>query len=185
MKIINRYVLVALLFSCNISFTGVVNEAHIRANQSLIKASERNDLATVQKNLAEGAEINAKDRSGCTALMRGINNKTIVKILLKHGANVDAQERHGETALMLAVRRDRLDIVKLLVENMANLNIKNNGGDTALMMASKGNSTKMVEFLLYYGANVHVRNKAGFTAFRLAKNEKTKLELQKFMARAA
>ena len=51
-----------------------------------------------------GADINAKDKNGATALMAAseARNAELVKLLLDHGADVNIQDKQGKTAHALA-----------------------------------------------------------------------------------
>ena len=50
--------------------------------------------------LQAGADVNAKDRDGNTALiLAAAENPTVVSVLLKAGADVNAKDRDGNTAL--------------------------------------------------------------------------------------
>ena len=61
-----------------------------------------------------GADVNAKDYSGITSLMRAceVNNKDTVTFLISQGADVNAKQRNGSTALSLAQHYP--DIVAIL-----------------------------------------------------------------------
>jgi ankyrin repeat protein len=68
----------------------------------LVLASERGDVGTVEKLLAEGADANQRLRSGDTALHRAarLGYGDVVKALLAHGAEVDAKDDGGATPLV-------------------------------------------------------------------------------------
>ena len=60
----------------------------------------RDNLLIVKVLLKYGANVDAKDRDGKTALVRaiGMNNVAVMEPRwLKYGAKVDAQDRNGET----------------------------------------------------------------------------------------
>jgi len=70
----------------------------------------------VQALLAHGADINAKDTSGRTALIQAASQGHIDTLqgLLARGANVNARNNDGETALTWARARGNTEAVKLL-----------------------------------------------------------------------
>ena len=74
-------------------------------NPDLIRAARSRDIAAVRALLAKGADVNAKDKNGSTALMlvasRG--HTDALRALLAAGANVNAKDIGGGTALMGAV----------------------------------------------------------------------------------
>ena len=84
--------------------------------------------AGVAKALIEeaGADPNAPDRYGQTALMAAAGNgrAEVVGVLIKAGADVDAQNMFGWTALMAAAGNGHMDVVVLLVEAGADLDLR-------------------------------------------------------------
>ena len=78
--------------------------------------------------LEHGANVNAKDTDGQTALMKAYTTEQ-VRLLIEAGADVNAKDKNGKTALMQAVFPEQ---VKLLIEAGADVNAKDNQGRTAL-----------------------------------------------------
>jgi ankyrin repeat protein len=72
----------------------------------------------VQLLLARGAEVNAGDDYGLTALMRASRkgHREIVQALLAKGADVNAKDKEGRTALMWASRRGHREIQEMLIK---------------------------------------------------------------------
>jgi ankyrin repeat protein len=127
------------------------NEDSITA---LMGASEKGDFKMVQALLADGADVNAKNKDGETALMyaSGEGHLEVVQLLLANGADVNAKNSRGETALFMASVGGRLEVVQLLLANKADVNAKRDGCETALMMASMIGHKDVRELLIRAGA---------------------------------
>lgn len=87
--------------------------------------------------LSEGAQVDAKDIQGCTALMyaaghneeRTKNTHVVERLILK-GANIETQDEGGRTSLMYAVRRCNLDEAELLLGKGADPLLTDSDGRT-------------------------------------------------------
>lgn len=90
--------------------------------------------------ITKGAEVNAKDPSGNTALTNSalIGNVEIAKLLISKGANVNIQDRNNATPLMATQvalgeqQQNAVQVAKILIENGADVNMRDNSGKTAL-----------------------------------------------------
>lgn len=134
---------------------------------------------TTKLLLDKGADINARNEEGATALIEaaGFGRLAIVKMLLQRGGDLEARSNNGGTALhaaacdcALATMPDTFDVVKLLLEKGAAINTKDNEGYTPLMIASGGGvvKTDIVRLLLENGANTRLKNAHGETALTIA-----------------
>ena len=83
--------------------------------------------AMVSLLLANGAEINATDVFGTTALHLSAGDLRMVAMLLERGADLNARKSSGATPLVSATRLDgspdRFEIVRYLVSNGADLSV--------------------------------------------------------------
>ena len=110
-----------------------------------------------------GANLEAKDNEGCTALhfAAGYGHVETVIALIKLGAILEAKDNEGCTALHFAVLNRHAETVKALIIGGANLEAKNNYEWTALQIAVLKGHTETVEILalflllhaLHYPAN--------------------------------
>src|SRR5688572_19787445 len=115
--------------------------------------------------LDNGADVNAANSVGATALMWAANDLAKVKLLLARGANPKAVSQRGRTALFLAARSDRsADIVKLLIAAGADARAVDAAKMTVLHAAAAGNDTETIRQVIDAGgADVNAADFAGFT----------------------
>ena len=120
--------------------------------------------------LKAGANINAKDADGMTALIHAANfaRDKVTKLLLKHGADVKIRDSSGKTALMYAADHQKDDVARLLLEHGADVNAKDKFGNTALMYAAAHQEDDVAKLLLEHGADVNAKDKSGNTALMFA-----------------
>jgi ankyrin repeat protein len=116
-----------------------------------------------KENLAKllveyGADVNAKDLYGDTALMWAVHggHLNVVEFLVEHGANVNAAATYitnaGSTALIYASEKGHVNVVKYLIKHGANINPKKKNGDTALSLAENNGHTEVARILREAGA---------------------------------
>jgi len=130
----------------------------VPAALDLIIAANYDDAATVQALLAEGVDVNTRNKLGQTALMMASRDGhlDVVQALLAKGADVNAMDNGGETTPLMEGSR---------VVGYA----KNIGNRTALMMASWNGHPDVVRALLAKGADVNAKMSIGWTALTMAK----------------
>jgi len=134
----------------------LINEGGYDATEALYRAR---DDEMVDFLLKAGADVNARDEEGRTALMcmmmqSQITSKT-VKLLLKAGVDVNARDNQGKTALMYS---DNPDLARLLIKAGADVNARDNQGKTALMCIY---NESVQEILIEAGADVFIKDKKG------------------------
>lgn len=137
----------------------------------MIAAGKEYNLPIVQALLETDAKvsIDAKDRSGMTALMHATcYAPDMVKALLAAGANVNEADRSGRTALMCAAEQWRdsaLESVKTLIAAGANVNATDAKGRNVLLHMAKdrNSSPAMLKTLIAAGANFNLADEAGQT----------------------
>jgi ankyrin repeat protein len=138
---------------------------------ALISAVSRNDVATTERLLQAGADVNAANEFGATALYAAAAHAdpAMAERLLAAGADANAPLLSGETPLMEAARRGNLATVQALLARKANPNAQEgNGGQTALMWAVAEHQVAVVDELVRRGADIGARSKAGSTALTFA-----------------
>jgi len=148
---------------------------------ALMAASLNRRTDVVRALLRKGANVNAKDNLGRTALFWGASYGPldIVRALLEKGADVNATNDDTiGTPLTAASFAGHLDIVRALLDKGADVNARGNkNGGTALMAASEQNHIDVVQALLESGADVNARGSDGRTALSVAKDDEVKAVL--------
>lgn len=139
----------------------------------LAGAAEQRDMAAVRKLLASGAEVNAAQPDGTTALHWAVyhDDTEAATLLVKAGANVNAINRYGAPPLAQACTNRNAAVVKLLLEAGADANATMKGGETVLMLASRAGEAESVKALLARGARPNSRERLGQTALMWAAAE--------------
>ena len=96
-------------------------------------------LEDIQELIKSGADINAKNDIGWTALIYASieGNTDRAKLLIINNADINSKSRNGNTALIWASYWGRIDIAKILIDNHADINAKNIYGKTALMVSNE------------------------------------------------
>lgn len=140
-----------------------LNETDDQGWTALMMAAYVGEPSFVKALLKKGANVNAKNKAGLTALFLATNSLVwdpsretdIAKLLIERGADVNTKNESGVTPLMIAARRGSLKVVKLLLEKGAKINDENSEHETALTYALDSSSKyakEVVEYLRSAGA---------------------------------
>src|SRR5712671_703287 len=100
MKALRFLLLIALVTCPALIVAGQNPDNASQTDAALRKAAQDGDIQAVEDLLAKGADVNAKDNAGETALMiaAGQSNPGILAALLDAGAEANAQNNEGGTA---------------------------------------------------------------------------------------
>ncbi len=135
-------------------------------------AAARGDSAAVSALLTKGADVNAGQGDGMTALhwaaMRG--DVALARLLLQAGASPKAATRVGAyTPLLLAAKAGYGDVVAALLASGADAGVKTDNGTTALMFAAASGDVASVEQLIAQRVELDARESTrGLTAAMFA-----------------
>lgn len=90
----------------------------VRADELLVRAASRGDLAMVRSLLDRGAVAAARNHYLLTALHWAVTlgHAQVVELLLERGAPLDTQDAEGHTPLHMAAREGDEEMVTLLLE---------------------------------------------------------------------
>ena len=102
-------------------------------NYDVFSLARDGKLEELKEAINAGADVNAKDNKGATALIQAAyeGNIEVAELLLKHGADVNARNNDGCTALMFAAFDGYPEIAEILITYGANKNLRDKYGSTA------------------------------------------------------
>jgi ankyrin repeat protein len=107
-------------------------------------AIKRGDVQDVRNLLDRGADVDARDRHGQTALMLAAHagRRDVVEALIAHGANLNTTAKYGLSALMLALIAGHTQVARLLADAGTDLSLRGTGapgfaGKTACDLAAE------------------------------------------------
>ncbi len=136
----------------------------------LLYQARHNNVTRMRILIFIGADVNAKDEEGSTALMgtswRGFRDA--VRLLIDKGADAGIRNMKGETALIMAAKGRDSDILKLLVDKSPDINARDDNGWNSLMWTAWEGRTDSARVLINRGAVTSAKNNRGETAMDLA-----------------
>ena len=92
-------------------------------------AIKRGDVQIVHDLLGRGADVDARDRYGQTALMLAAHagHHEVVETLIAHRANLNITAKFGLSALMLALVAGHAEVARVLAKAGADLSLRGSG----------------------------------------------------------
>jgi ankyrin repeat protein len=151
---------------------GMPVNLYFNGTTPIIKAVEGGFKETIEFLIAEGADLEAKDKDGDSALHTAINwlRVEVVELLIKAGADLTSLAGNGNTVLTSAVRNRIADIdlpnkkkniIGILMEAGADVNQKNADGTYTLWHLAEYNSLPIIEKAIKYRADINMCNENG------------------------
>lgn len=130
---------------------------------TVTEAARRGDREAVRALLKAGADVNAAEGDGTTALHWAARSgdADLVQMLVSAGANVRATTRLGAyTPLMMAAQAGHSAAVAALLAGGADVEARTTTGTTPLMFAAQSGDTRTVTMLVEGGAKIDAREAA-------------------------
>ncbi len=156
---VSRFVSV-LALGLAVSVAGVLAASQA---PSVVDAARQGDIEALRGLLKQGADVNAAQGDGMTALhwaaRRG--DADLLQMLLYAGANVRASTRLGAyTPLMMAAQAGHASATAALIAGGADVAATSATGTTPLMFAAQSGDTRTVTMLIEGGSEVNAKETA-------------------------
>lgn len=163
---VTRAAFSAALFLC--AMVGLAM-ADAEQDRGLIVAAGRGDTASVRALLAAGANVEARDGQGRTALLAATHAAPSVgteaaRLLIAAGADVNAKDGIGDSPYLYAAAEGRNDILRMTLAAGADLKSTNRYGGTGLIPAAHHGHLETVRILLGTAIDKDHINRLGWTA---------------------
>jgi len=161
------------------SMVGLVDASDEANWTPLIIAASAGKLEIVETLIGKGADVNAKNSGGHSALQYAAskNHAEIVELLIANNADPNIADEMSSTPAHRAASLGNLKILAFLLEKCAKIDVnsKDKYGNTPLHLACEEDRVKEAELLILSGARTDVENKEKKTAFDLATPETAKI----------
>jgi uncharacterized protein len=144
------------------------------AQAPIADAASKGNKAEIERLLKHGADVNAQQADGATALQwaayRG--DAKLAELLLKAGAKPGLANHDGATPLWLAAARGDAAVIQALLKGGADANEPLPLGRRPLMVAARSGNVDAVHALLEHGADVNAsETERGTTALMQAADQ--------------
>src|SRR5579871_3399879 len=167
------------IFACLCLHSAISGEqSKKQINDQLLLATAQEEYDKVKELLDQGADINATDARGFTALMFAaqLGNNQITKLILQKATAINAVNEVinavneiNDTALKWAAYYGRVAVTKTLLSYHADTSIMDHSGNTAIIDAAGQGHAKIVTLLIDAKADINHENNRGQTALTVAK----------------
>lgn len=141
----------------------------IGGNMGIHLAAHNNHIEVVKFFISKGVPINAKGRSGKTALMISHSHEDMARFLLENGSSPYEMDEFGNMAIHLASKNGWIEVMRVLLQVLKfpvdTLNAK---GLSAIMIAAEVGHVQIAELLFANCASLTAQNVEGDTAIHIA-----------------
>ncbi|MEE8493336.1 MAG: ankyrin repeat domain-containing protein [Nitrospirales bacterium] len=128
----------------------VLNARNGKGRTPLYESAKRGHSQVVQLLLERGADVDAREARGFTALMAAVRHGHIAELLLDGGADPNSRCGCGSTPLYHAVMVGDAALVRLLLDRGAEVNAKVHG-QTPLQLAEDREARDLAQVLRDHG----------------------------------
>jgi uncharacterized protein len=125
-------------------------------SQSLIDAVKEGERTTIRTLLKQGADVNAAEADGTTALHWAAHNGDLATLnaLIQAKASINVKNRYDIAPIWLAAANGHADVVEALLRAGADPETtRGQSGETVLMVAAMAGHVPVLQRLVAYGAN--------------------------------
>ena len=173
---------------CAAVVLSMVGWVAVQAAPALVDAAQKGDLKVVKTLLREGADINAAQPDGMTALHWAAqrNDLDMTNALLAAHADYHITNRTGVRPLYLAATNGNAPVIARLLDAGEDANAVLTGeGESVLMLTAYTGNAAAVKLLVDRGANLNTQQFRGQTALMWAASEGHTEVVKLLLARGA
>jgi ankyrin repeat protein len=151
-------------------------EVNIAEADDMTPLSVCQDLGIVRSLISHGADVNAQDSQGDTALHGYCYHwkRDLVSLVLDNGADAAITNNSLYTPLMTACEQNHSEIAEMLLTRShgakAGINAQSADGSTALSIAAGAGAIDCVQILIAAGADVNIADNDGIMALGRAED---------------
>jgi len=157
----------------------------IAGGTALLDTAESGDhVAAMHLLSVKGANVNATDADGSTAIMYAAANDDLelVHALIKAGADVKLSNQFGTSAITEAAIIGSAPIIEALLKAGADPNFKTPNGETPLMAAARTGKIDAAKALLNAGADINAKETWGEQSALMWAAAQSQADMVKFLA---
>jgi ankyrin repeat protein len=159
---------ILVLVAVSLSACGDEASSEAPLGPELIEAARAGDVDAVESLIERGAEVDARDRDGETALIAAAygNHVDVAGALVEAGADVNVKDETQQSAYLIATSEvgDEVALLELMLDNGADVDAKDRFNGTGLIRAAERGHVAIVARLLETPIEVDHVNRLNWTA---------------------